>query len=385
MMNEAMRAHLTQGILPFWQGLRDTKHGGYYGLVDQRLRTHRMAPKGCILNSRILWFFSSAALALGEDSLVPYAKHAFDFLSSFIDAQNGGLFWADNYRGKPMDLTKHTYNQAFGIYALSAYYRLTKDESALSLAMSIYGLIESRMRDELGYLEAFDSSFRPVSNEKLSENDVMALKTMNTLLHVLEAYTGLYAVTQDERVGQSLRGALDMVDARLYSAEKRRLEVFFDREWNPLLDMQSFGHDIEASWLIDEAAKQVCTPEEQAVWADKTLALARAVLERAYTPDGLLNESVDGRIDRTRVWWVQAEAVVGFANAYQKSGEPAFLDAAQGVWQYIQRAMVDPRPGSEWFWSRESDGSVTPKPIVEPWKCPYHNGRMCMELMRRGL
>lgn len=385
MLQSEMRAHLTDKLLPFWQGLQDARYGGYYGYMDRALRVYRWAPKGCILNSRILWFFSSAAIALRDDALLSNARHAYAFGQRFRDAENGGLCWSATRSGRPLDSAKHTYNQAFGVYALAAYYRATGDEQALERAMALYGIIESRMRDENGYLEAFDRRFRPARNGKLSENGVMAHRTMNTLLHVLEAYTGLYAVSGDGDVRRSLRGALEMAERRLYNAEQRRLDVFFDADWRPLLDMQSYGHDIEASWLIDEAAELVCTPEERAAWSERTLALARSVLERAYTERGVLNERVGGSVDGTRVWWVQAEAVVGFANAYQKSGDEAFRDAAEAVWRYIGREIVDSRPGAEWFWSREADGRLSRRPIVEPWKCPYHNGRMCMELMRRGL
>ena len=190
---QAARTMLTDRLLPFWQALRDEEHGGYYDYMDFDLRLDRQAEKGCILNSRILWFFSEAAMTLKDDSIVPYARHAYRFLRErCLDREQGGVYWSVSYAGQPLDETKHTYNQAFAIYALSAYYRLTGEGEALALAEELFDIIETRCVDAGGYLEAFTRDFRPASNEKLSENGVLAERTMNTLLHVFEGYSGLY-------------------------------------------------------------------------------------------------------------------------------------------------------------------------------------------------
>ena len=193
MFAEEIQSHLTQKIIPFWSGLKDEKYGGFYGYLGYDLTLNRQAVKGCILNSRILWFFSNACLLLGDDSLLADAKHAYEFLKEHcIDPENGGVYWSLTYDGRPEDTTKHTYNQAFAIYALSSYYDASKDAQALELALSLYQIVEQKCRDAYGYMEAFDIRFAPVENDKLSENGVMAEKTMNTLLHVFEAYTELY-------------------------------------------------------------------------------------------------------------------------------------------------------------------------------------------------
>ena len=199
LVNE-MKEHVARVLLPFWEGLRDEEYGGFYGYMDYDLSLDKKAVKGCILNSRILWFFSNAYLTLRDETVLPYAKHAFLFLRDHcMDRDNGGVYWSLTFDGKPEDTTKHTYNQAFAIYALSSYYDASGDRQALALAKGLFELIEEQCKDEYGYLEAFNVRFEPEDNEKLSENGVMAEKTMNTLLHVLEAYTELYRVMDDSR------------------------------------------------------------------------------------------------------------------------------------------------------------------------------------------
>lgn len=378
--------HLNQVILPFWMSLRDDQYGGFYGYVDYDLNVIRDAVKGCILNNRILWFFSNAYMTCGRPELLEYAGHAYSFLkNACLDREYGGVYWSVTYDGKPMEDMKHTYNQAFAIYALSSYYDVSGDPEALSIAWSIYDVIEAHCKDELGYLEAFDRKFAPVSNEKLSENGVMAEKTMNTLLHVFEGYSELYRVTKDERVAANLRWMLEIFAKKVYNPALRRQEVFFDREWNTLIDLHSYGHDIETSWLVDRGLEILQDPEMSAMLAPITDALAEHIYERAYRDSSLLNECEKGVDNTNRIWWVQAEAVLGFMNAYQKHPErQEYFDAVQEIWKYIQEKLTDHRPGSEWYWDLDADGNPSDhKPIVEPWKCPYHNGRMCFEMIRR--
>lgn len=385
-LQKEMTQHLKDTLLPFWMRLRDARHGGYTGYVGYDLTPDAKAAKGCILNSRILWFFATAARVLSDDTPSPYAQHAYAMLKErFADPVHGGLYWSVTYDGQPQDTTKHTYCQAFGIYALSAYYRLTNDPEALDAARALYTLIETKCSDgDGGYLEALDESFHPIANEKLSDNGVDAAKTMNTLLHIMEAYTELYIAAKDVAVRQRLSDILHIFRDQVYSAKDARMEVFFDAQMHSLLDMQSYGHDIEASWLIDRALDALGDDALTASLRPITLALADSVHGRGFTGRCLLNESVQGTVDQTRVWWVQAEGVVGFMNAFSRTAEPRFADAANALWQYIQASMVDPRPGSEWFWATDANDAPLPRPIVEPWKCPYHNGRMCLEIIEHS-
>lgn len=394
MLRKDLTQHLLTTVLPFWENLTDWERGGWYGYVDKDLHVQKDAHKGCILNSRILWTFSTAARVMGDAASLRYARHAFAFLPRFEDKALGGLYWSVTPDGQPLDKTKHTYCQAFAIYGLAAYMRAIGPEDAdyavaKEKAMALFHLIEDKCSDEGGYGEAYEPDFSPVGNEKLSDNPKLmerhetASRTMNTLLHVLESYAELYRATQDEAVRKAGECCLQRFLNVMYSPDKRRLEVFFDRDYRSLLDMQSFGHDIEASWLMWDAVEALIPADAQQPYRDMCLTLVSAVTERAYTDHGLENEVVEGEIDHTRIWWVQAETVLGFMNAYRLTQDDTWLHRAEEQFAYIQRVFVDKRPGGEWYWSTSEDGIPTDKPIVEEWKCPYHNGRMCLHIMEQ--
>lgn len=386
MLKNEIRQQLEQKILPFWMGMKDETYGGFYGYMDNRLQVNRTATKGCILNSRILWTFSTAARVLDREDLRKYADHAYAFLQNFLDPENGGVYWSVTYDGKPADTTKHTYCQAFAIYGLSAYYRLTGKQEALDRATALFRTIETRCRDASGYLEALKADFSPESNEKLSENGIMASRTMNTLLHVVEAYTELYRACPDAEVAAAAAAGLNQFPEKIYNPEKRRMEVFFDADFRPILDMQSYGHDIEGSWLLWDAAKVFIPEEKLESWRSMCLDLLKSPTERGFTDHGLAYEIVNGEKNTNRAWWPQAEAMLGFAFGWEETGDPVWADRMRTQWKYICEVMVDPREGSEWFNEVLEDGTlVDDKPLVEEWKCPYHNGRMCLQLIQADL
>ncbi|MCM1267036.1 MAG: AGE family epimerase/isomerase [Bacteroidales bacterium] len=388
MMVEEVRQHLTDGIIPFWKKLRDEKYGGYYGYMDHDLKVDEKAVKGCILNSRITWFFANAYMTLKDESLLAEANHGYEFMTKYcVDHEKGGVYWSVAYDGTPEDTTKHTYNQAFSIYALSSYYDASKDESALALAKELFHIIEERCMDEIGYKEAFDREFREIENDKLSENGVIADKTMNTLLHVFEAYTELYRVSGDAAVKKRLYWILDTIADKIYNPKLHRQEVFFDREMNTILDLHSYGHDIETAWLIRRGTDVLGDKAYEEKMLPIILDLTSQVYEVAFDGRSLANECEKGVVNENRIWWVQAETVVGFLNGYQLAPEhKEYLDAARAEWAFIKEYVIDKRDGSEWFWDVNKEGqAVSGQPIVEPWKCPYHNGRMCLEVIRRGI
>ncbi len=382
-----VRLELENDIIPFWKKLRDDKYGGFIGYMGFDTKINSNAVKGCILNSRILWFFSQSYILLQSEDLLDEAKHAFVFMKNYcIDKKNGGLYWSVTYDGLINDATKHTYNQAFAIYALSSYYKASNDVSALQMAIDLYNVIEDKCRDKEGYLEAFNREFQTVNNDKLSENGVLAERTMNTLLHVFEAYTELYSITVSYKVKDKLKWMLEIINNRIYNPVLERQEVFFDKEYKSLINLHSYGHDIEASWLIDRFLDLSDDDDECIIQAKKiTSKLREKIFKTAYDGESVANECENGVVDEDRVWWVQAESVVGFYNGYQKDkSQKEYLEAAENIWYFIKNNIVDKRVGSEWFWLVDKNGKpYENKPIVEEWKCPYHNGRMCIEIIRR--
>lgn len=387
MFADEIKNHLTGNLIPFWKGLIDRDFGGYYGFSDFDHKVNKKYEKGCILNSRILWFFSTCADLADDKECIGYAEHAYDFLkSTFLDKENGGVYWSVTYDGVPLDTTKHTYCQAFAIYALAAYYKVSADKQSLGIANDLVKIIEQRCRDREGYLEAFSSDFSPSSNEKLSENGVMAERTMNTLLHVYEAYTGLYEVTKDGYLADRLKEMLTIFRDKMYNPEKHRQEVFFDRDYKPLIDLISYGHDIETAWLLDRGIEVLGDDMLKEKYADMTSDLADNTLHNAFDGCSLPQECEAGVVNEDRVWWVQAEAVNGFLNEYLK--DPAreeFKKAAIAQWEYIKQNVIY-KDGGEWYNQLDKDGRPYGNmPVVGPWKCPYHNGRMCLEVIRRGI
>lgn len=402
-----VRQHLENTIIPFWSNLRDDENGGFYGLMDYDQNIYKDFEKGVILHSRILWFFSNCYMVLGDTKCLQNATHAYDFIKRYcIDYTYGGVYLSVQYNGQMCDSRKYTYIIAFAIYALSSYYDASKNEEALKLAEDLYEVIETKCKDEKGYLEAFTREFTEDKNDLLSENGVVASRTMNTLLHVFEGYTEFYRVTKKESVRKNLEWILDEFADKVYNPEKKRLEVFFDDDMHSIIDLHSFGHDIESAWLIDRG----CEVLGEEAYIEKlsviSRSLAKTIYETAYHDHSLWNECVNQELNKMRIWWVQAEAVVGFLNEFQHVKDKKYLDAAMDIWNYIGEYIVDKRPNSEWLWGVNDQGKVEKeyinkkdnyrnvisedgdapmyKPLVEPWKCPYHNGRMCLEIIRRS-
>lgn len=379
---EAMN-HLKNVVIPFWEALKDDEYGGFYGYMDYDLKLDKKAEKGCILNSRELWFFSQAYRILGDKELRECADHAYLFLkNNFYDREHGGVVWSLTYDGKYADTTKHTYCQAFAIYGLAAYYEITKDPEVLKLALDLYHTIEDKCRDEGGYLEAFNIDFSPVSNEKLSENGVEATRTMNTLLHVYEGYAELLRVSGSEEIKKNIREIIDIFTEKMFNPERHRLEVFFDHDYNSLIDLISYGHDIESAWLLDWGAEVLDDKDYIEKTRKMTSVLTKNIYDTAFDGHSLPQECERGVVNTDRVWWVQAEAVNGFLNGYEKENNEEYLKAAGAEFNYIMAYMIDSRKGSEWFWLLDKDNKpYETKPIVEPWKCPYHNGRMLFRIL----
>lgn len=380
----SFRDELTQNILPYWIGkMQDAVNGGFFGSIDGNEVLHAESNKGAVLNARILWTFSAAYRILKNEEYLKMARRAFDYITNhFVDTVNGGVFWELDYRGNVVSDKKQTYAQGFALYGFSEYYRATGDTKALELAKEFYYLLEKCYDDVLGgYFEAYTKDWQPIADMRLSDKDANEKKTMNTHLHVLEPYTNLCRVWDDAGLKASQYRLIKIFTDKILDKETFHLNLFFDEEWNVKSPAISYGHDIEASWLLFEAAEVLGDKE----LLDEIKALSLKIADaasRGLSADGsLAYETKDGELDAERHWWVQAEAVVGYMYAAKNSGKSEYVDKASRVWQYIQNNLVDTNNG-EWVWSRLPDGSINTKDDKAGfWKCPYHNSRMCMEMI----
>ncbi|MDR2596064.1 MAG: AGE family epimerase/isomerase [Treponema sp.] len=379
---------IRNNILPFWQNLIDEKNGGFHGATDFYGNIYRNAAKGCILNSRILWTFSAAYRMFGDPAYKNCAQHAHNFLTAnFLDKTRGGLYWLADHTGYALDTKKHFYNIAFGIYALSEHYAAVKNKTSLDLAMALFEMTENYGLDPSagGYIEACDCDWRNIEDFRLSEKDLNCPKSMNTNLHILEAYTNLTRVSEDKYVRKALEKLLRIMLDKIVNQDWH-FNLFFDMDWNSLVKEISYGHDIEGSWLLYEAALAV--GDEDLI--SKTKQAALAIAEVTYNTaidlyNGGLFSSCNslGYKHQKKEWWPQAEAVVGFYNAFELSGEKKYFDAAGFIWSYIQKSFVDQTNG-EWHNELHPDNTPDKKlPKSSFWKCPYHNTRACLEIARR--
>ena len=382
MTNDQLKASaqqiLVNNILRFWsERMVDTEHGGFYGRIDGHDILHPESEKGAVLNARILWTFAGATRILHRMPYRILAARAKDYLvNRFIDPQYGGVYWSLNADGSPLDTKKQTYAIAFAIYGLAEYYRATLDQEAIDAAIRLFEDIEAHAFDavNVGYIEALTRDWQPIADMRLSESDENGSRTMNTHLHVLEAYTNLYRVYKDPRVAKQLRVLIDIFVNRLYNPANGHLDLFFDDQWQGRRDKTSPGHDIEAAWLLREALEVLGDQE----LLQQTLPVCRSLVQAAE--EGILKETQ---------WWCYAEAVVGYIDQWQVLAQKDPVEAsinyelAEAAYDFIQTHLLDNEHG-EWFWSVLPDG--TPDRDNDKagfWKCPYHNSRMCYELIER--
>jgi mannobiose 2-epimerase len=385
----AIEAHLFEHILPFWCGpALDHEQGGWMAWLSNDLKPDRAQPKGLIVNSRILWAFSAAHQARPEPLFQKMADRAFDIVSNrFWDRQYGGALWRLDDRGNVLDDSKKLYGQAFYLYALVEYYQAFRNTQALERARELFELMERHGHDNAGggYWEVLRRDWSEAPNARLSERDMAEKKSMNNHLHVLEAYTNLYRVSRAEPVERRLRELLSLFERRILDTRTWHLNHFFNEAWEVRSDTCTYGHDIEASWLLCEATEVLGDSALLRRQKEIAVAMAKTVLDEGMSPQGgLCYEGKGGKIiDPGRECWPQAEALVGFLNAYQISHQPEFFTAASGIWTFINTHLVD-RVHGEWFWRITPEGAVDPSlPKVSEWKGPYHGTRACLEAARR--
>lgn len=379
---------LNGDIIPFWLDHPvDRKNGGFIGKMSNDLTVDAAAPKGLILNSRLLWTFSALARFTQNSRCAEMAHYAYQtVVRDFWDTQYGGAFW-NLSEGRPICTQKKTYGQAFLIYGLSEYFRLTEDPSCLAMAQELFERIETHAWDDqhLGYFEVMEQDWTLSRKQQLSDEDLIAPKSMNTHLHILEAYTNLYAAWKSPWLARQLEHLLEVFQRHIVDPATHHFHLFFDRQWTSLTSRISFGHDIEGSWLLDRTVEVL----NQAEWTEKihplSLRIAQAVYNKGLDHDfGLLYEAGQhGEINAEKHFWCQAEAVVGFLNACQRSRQARFFDAAWKLWQFIENYQIDKTYG-EWFWKLDAGGRPDlSMPKISEWKCPYHNSRACIETIQR--
>ena len=419
-MKQEMQDVLEQNILRFWMDkMVDREHGGFYGRIDGHEVLHPEAEKGAILNARILWSFSAAYRVLHKPEYLQMATYAKDyFVSHFIDPQYGGVYWSLDYQGQPLNTRKQFYAIGFALYGLSEYARATGDREALDYAIQLFDCIETHALDHEynGYIEAMTRDWQPISDMRLSPLDANYPKSQNTHLHIIEPYANLLRTLRSfdsapcsrpcdniarptdtaascsrpcdiiARVSAALRNIIGIFTDRILNPATHHLDLFFDMDWTRGAGhLESYGHDIECSWLMHEAALVLGDPQVLKK-VEPIVRMVAEASEKGLRPDGSMIHEANldtGHVDDDLHWWVQAENVVGWFNIYQYFGDSAALEHAQRCWHYIKTQLIDYEHG-EWHWSRHPDGSLN---LVDDkagfWKCPYHNSRMCLEIIER--
>ena len=388
---------LEDNILSYWmEHAVDTAHGGFIGRIDGHEKPYPDAEKGAILNARILWAFAAAYRVLNKPEYLQMAMRAKRYIMErFVDPVNGGVYWSLDCNGRPLETKKQTYAIGFTIYGLSEYARATGDHDALDCAISLYHDIERHAfcPKPAGYVEALTRDWKPIQDMRLSDKDENGSRTMNTHLHILEPYTNLYRVWPDAELRQCIVRLIDIFLTRILNPTTHHLDLFFDDQWRGKRNIQSFGHDIEACWLLHEAAlvlgdkdilqrveaaiKRIARAADEGLQADGSM-----IYERFFTSSP--SHLSTFKEDRQRQWWVMCENVIGHYDLYQHFGDKAALNVVNRCLNFIDRQLVDHEHG-EWFWSVDDAG----KPNLSEdkagfWKCPYHNTRMCLELIERG-
>lgn len=387
---EQIEDELNDNIMRFWgERTLDETFGGFIGEMDHLGKINNKAAKSLVLNARILWTFSAAHRVYPNAGYLRMADRAYAYLQKvFMDSEFGGLYWMVDYTGQPIQDKKQVYGQAFVIYALSEYHLASGRPEPVKQAAQLFELLEKHSYDTVhqGYIEALARDWQVTDDLTLSDKDLNEKKSMNTHLHVLEAYTNLYRVWKAEALKQKLTELIEVSLKHIINAENAHFHLFFDEEWHVKSTHISYGHDIEGSWLLMEAAEML---EDNPALLERVkqvaIAMAEAVLaEGVDTDGGLWNEADEhGLTDTNKDWWPQAEAMVGFYNAYQLTGDLKFVEASRSSWEFIRRFISDPVHG-EWHLAVRQDGSpLTHEPKVSAWKCPYHNGRACLEMIAR--
>lgn len=378
-----------EDILAYWMKFAiDNENGGFVGRIDHKNKIYAEAPKGSVLNARILWTFSAAYNLTKKKKYLTVAERGFQYFTKyFIDKEFGGVYWTVDYKGQPLDTKKQIYALAFGIYGLSEFYLASKNDEALQAAINIYNDIIKHSYDENngGYIEALTKDWKKINDLRLSVKDANEKKSMNTHLHILEAFVNLHRVSPTEILKVQLQELIQLFADHIISKETNHLVLFFDDDWNERSKIISYGHDIEAAWLVQQAAEITDDKLLLLKIKNRSLALAKAAAKGLDEDGGLWYEYDPGQhhLIKQKHSWPQAEAMIGFFNAWQNSGDEKFLKQSLQSWEFVKKYMHDKNCG-EWYWGVNEDYSpMKHEDKVGVWKCPYHNSRACIEIINR--
>lgn len=391
LQKKLLKSELTaelDSILDYWsKNTIDNQNGGFVGQIDFNDQLITNAEKGSVLNARILWTFSASYKTTKNENHKKLAKRAFEFLANyFYDTQFGGLFWSINEDKTPKDTKNQIYALAFAIYGLSEYYSISNEEKALEIAKNLYSKIQQYSCDPVnkGYFEAFTRDWQPIDDLRLSAKDANEKKTMNTHLHIIEGYVNLYKVWRDEKLLADIIELLETIEKYFINTETGHLRLFFDENWKEKPDVISYGHDIEAAWLLQQCAEISGNETLIANYKKYAIQIAEVTKDGLDTDGGLWYEYDPEKKEliAEKHWWPQAEALIGFYNAYQLTGKEEYLDIVFKNWSFIKKHILDKENG-EWVWGVFADYSLMKKDKAGFWKCPYHNGRACLELIAR--
>ena len=375
-------------ILHYWmKHALDEKQGGFIGRLDNDNNADPAASKGVVLNSRILWTFSAAYQYLKREEYLVIAARAYNYIvNHFIDRQYGGVFWSVDATGVRLDKRKQIYGLAFCLYGLTEYYKASGERTALNQARDIFNTIEQYSFDKTkgGYLEAFTQDWKLTDDLRLSEKDDNEMKTMNTHLHIIEAYANLYTVWPDKELNDCIKHLLDVFEQHIINPQTFHLNLFMDENWEVKSSLISYGHDIEAAWLLLECAEILDSSNYIQRLKESSIQLADAASEGVDKDGGLWYEydPATDHLIKEKHSWPQAEAMVGFFNAYQLTGNEKYLHYSANTWEFVKQHIKDNNKG-EWFWGVHDDYSVMNKEKAGFWKCPYHNARACIEIIKR--
>lgn len=377
-----------QNILEYWtKNMLDERNGGFIGEINHLDSKNILADKGSVLNARILWTFSAAYDLIKNPEYLNLAKRAFFYIKNyFYDKEFGGIFWTLYHNGAPKDTKNQIYALAFTIYGLSEFYKIYKNEEALEMAQNLFYQIELHSRDnqKRGYLEAFTRNWEELEDLRLSEKDANEKKTMNTHLHIVEAYANLYLVWPNQKLKEAIKEILEIVDLHFIDKNKNHLKLFFDENWVEKEDVISYGHDIEAAWLLQWCAEAIQDLELIETYKKHAVHFAESTKEGIAEDGGLWYEfdPKEKKLIAEKHWWPQAELWIGMINAWQLTQNEEFLRITEKNFEFVEKYIIDHRKG-EWIWGIREDYTPILKDKAGLWKCPYHNSRACIELIKR--